>query len=140
VFTRIRELAHLVVSRYLEKTEPGDPKSIGEKFYLLCKKVLSNKKHKATLESVLQTVFTEGLNAYVTNFYSMMVKVLEECNMGRIVLVFTSCMVCCKYLNRFDFDDTYIKRFEECTAHVLITKEEWITKNDFTLVSLYISI
>ena len=88
------------------------------------------------MESALQTVFTEGSSdAFVTNFYSIMSKVLRECNMGRIVLVFTSCMVCCEYLNRVGFGDDYIKRFEECIAYVLITKEDWINKNDFTLVS-----
>ena len=137
LFIRAKYLTEYVVYKHLGmkiSNNHNQTSKVGDKLHKLCMEVLITS--RSSLEEFLPNVVFSGdkKSQYPSIFFSMMKKVLNNCHMGRVILVFNSCLICCEYCQRNKEPEDLTERFILETANAIFTQKDWIMGNDFTKV------
>ena len=107
---------------------------VGDKLHNLCMDILRTS--RSSLEEFLPAVVFSGddKSRYPATFFSLMKKVLDDCHMGRMILVFSSCLICCEKCQGNSEREDLIEKFILETVNAIFTQMDWIIGNDFTKV------
>ena len=137
IFIRTRHLTEYLVHKHFRLEHPSvdhTTSRVGDKLYSLCSEVLRT--NRTALENFLPDVVFRGKkkSLYPATFFSLMKRVLQDCHMGRVILVFNSCLICCEVCRRKKETEDLVEEFVMATAHALLTQRDWIKGNDFTKV------
>lgn len=129
LFMRSRKLIKYIVDRNLEVREKMENFN-GETLYVQCKQIA--KDNEKVFNKIINSVFDGDAETYLGVYDQFLNAILgSECNMGRLIFVFTVCMVICKRLEQRKRN--YLQGcFIDTTARIVVKNEDWVTKNDLT--------
>lgn len=124
-YKRSKEIASYVVKKQLGQKQKWN--NIGEKMYELCTKM--RLKHEPFFNGV-STRLGITRNTILETCKSVQTEILNEgCSFGRIVSLYTFCMVLCEHCNENEYLSDRIDEVINITVEVLLEHQPWFQKN-----------